>query len=65
MAAILSPLQLQAGSALFQNQGIEISFNVTTEIADYYIAFVGKFIATINAKCTADQHTNIITNICR
>ena len=50
MAAILSPLQLQAGSALFQNQGIEISSTLTTEIADYKsLPLLANLIATINA----------------
>ena len=50
MAATLTPLQLQAGAALFQNQGISISSTLTTEIADYTaLPLLGNLIATINA----------------
>ncbi len=35
MAALLSPLQLQAGASLLQNQGIAVSANLTAKITEY------------------------------
>lgn len=61
MAAILSPLQLQAGSALFQNQGIAISSTLTTEIADYKsLPLLANLIATINASTALPTSTQTL-----
>ena len=49
MAALLTPLQLQAGSSLLQNQGIELPSGVTTSITNYTsLPLLGNLIATIN-----------------
>ena len=49
MAAILTPLQLQAGAALLQNTGIVIPSEVTTAISNYTsLPLLANLIATIN-----------------
>ena len=48
MAAVLTPLQLQAGAALLQNTGIVIPAEVTAAISDYTsLPLLANLIATI------------------
>jgi hypothetical protein len=50
MAALLSPLQLYAGSALLQNQGIRVIPELTVAIDEYTsVPLLGNLIATIAA----------------
>lgn len=61
MAAILSPLQLQAGSALFQNQGLEVAPEVTTAVSNYTsVPLLGNLLATINAAGSLPSSTQTL-----
>jgi len=61
MAALLSPLQLQAGATLFQNQGIGVAPGVTTAVANYTaLPLLGNLLATINDAGSLPESTQTL-----
>jgi hypothetical protein len=60
MAALLSPLQLQAGSAFLQNQGIKVASSVTSAVAAYNAQpLIANLITAINAAGSLGNSTQL------
>jgi hypothetical protein len=60
MAALLSPLQLQAGSAFLQNQGIKVASSVTSVVAAYNAQpLIANLITAINAAGSLGNSTQL------
>jgi len=61
MAAVLTPLQLQAGAGLLQNQGIQVPTALTTAVANYTsLPLLANLIATINASAALPPSTQTL-----
>jgi hypothetical protein len=60
MAALLSPLQLQAGSAFLQNQGVQVASSVTSAVAAYNAQpLIANLITAINAAGSLGNSTQL------
>jgi hypothetical protein len=60
MSALLSPLQLQAGSAFLQNQGIKVASSVTSAVAAYNAQpLIANLITAINAAGSLGNSTQL------
>jgi len=61
MAALLSPLQLQVGAALLQNQGYNVNANLTAAVADYTARpLFANLIAAMNSSGGLPANTQLL-----